>query len=242
MDTGPNESQEEIDQKIEGLNQIIDAKVEAAKVEAAKVEAAKVEAANRGKKTVSMPTSSKEEEKVSTTTFPKEEEKVSTPTFPKEEETVSTPTFPKEEEKVSTPNEKTKNNLTISIERSVMFDMKNNRYHDEHAWLTRVNLWKKMIDKNYSIDSNTLEKLKNYKSKCKAFNEILSYYYEKHPPVKGGTKSSTNKISKKRNKKSQKTTNKKSKSKNKTNNRKSKRRNKISKKTNRQSKKSRLKF
>ena len=115
MDTGSNESQEEIDQKIEGLNQIIDAKVEAA---------------NRGKKTVSMPTSSKEEEKVSTTTFPKEEEKVSTPTFPKEEETVSTPTFPKEEEKVSTPNEKTKNNLTISIERSVMFDMKNNRYHD----------------------------------------------------------------------------------------------------------------
>ena len=63
MDTGPNESQEEIDQKIEGLNQII----------SAKVEAAKVEAAIREKKTVSMPTSSKEEEKVSTPTSPNEE-------------------------------------------------------------------------------------------------------------------------------------------------------------------------
>ena len=69
-----------------------------------------------------------------------------------------------------------------------------------------------MIDKNYRIDSNTLEKLKNYKSKCKAFNEILSYYYEKHPPVKGGTKSSTNKRTSKR--------------RNKTNNRKSKRKSK----------------
>jgi len=204
MDTGPNESQEEIDQQIEGLNQII----------SAKVEAAKVEAAIREKKTVSMPTSSKEEEKVSTTTFPKEEE------------TVSTPTFPKEEEKVSTPNEKTKNNLTISIERSVMVDMKNNTYHGELAWLSRVNLWKIMIDKNYRIDSNTLEILKNYKSKCKAFNELLSYYYEKHPPVKGGTKSSTNKISKKR----KKISNRKSKRRNKTNNRKSKRRNRQSKK------------
>jgi hypothetical protein len=165
------ESQEEINQKIEGLNQLI---------------RTKVEAANRETKALSTPAS------------PKEEEKVSTPT---------------------SPNEENYDKLTISIEKADMLDMMNDMNYNESAWELKVKLWKKMIDKDYRIDSNTLEKMKNYKSKCKAFNDILTYYYEKYPPVKGGTKSRKIK-SQKRTSKKNKQKQKNKTSKNKTSNKK----------------------